>query len=113
MTTRRDWRDRSAVSRAYYAAFNISRRWLEANVTPIHNRGAHGQVWRIFQAADRATPATREAWILVGSLGDSLRALRNEADYAEIVPGLGGSVLNAVRDTERILVLLPKLELAD
>jgi len=105
--------DRSAVSRAYYAAFNVSRRWLEANVTQIDNRGSHGQVWQAFKAANRATPATREAWVLVGSLGNSLRVLRNQADYDDIVPDLGGRVTVALRDAERILRLLPELRFAD
>ena len=103
--------DRSAVSRAYYAAFNISRRWLEANVTPIDNRGAHRQVWQAFAAADRATPSTREAWFLVGSLGNSLRVLRNQADYDDMVPDLNGRVPGALRDAERILTLLPELRM--
>jgi uncharacterized protein (UPF0332 family) len=104
---------RSAVSRAYYAAFNVSRRWLEANLTPIDNRGAHRQVWQAFKAADRATPATREDWVVVGSLGNSLRVLRNQADYDDIVLDLDGRVAGALRDAERILALLPELQLTD
>jgi hypothetical protein len=105
--------ERSAASRAYYAAFNVSRRWLEANVMPIDHRGAHGQVWQTFRIAERASPATRRDWILVGRLGQSLRILRNEADYSDIVPELDGRVVHALRDAERILALLPKLELTD
>ena len=82
-------------------------------MAPIDNRGAHRQVWQAFQAADRATPASREAWVLVGSLGDSLRVLRNRADYDDIVIALDGRVLDALRDAERILALLPELQLAD
>ena len=68
--------ERSALSRAYYGAFNLSRRWLESNVTLIDNHRAHEQVWQTFSAADRATAGTRKKWLLIGSLGDSLRELR-------------------------------------
>jgi hypothetical protein len=105
--------ERSAASRAYYAAFNVARRWLEAHATPIDDRSAHRQVWQAFRAADRATPATREAWVLVGSLGNSLRVLRNQADYDDVVLDLDGRVAGALRDAKRILALLPELRLAD
>jgi hypothetical protein len=104
---------RSAVSRAYYGAFNVSRRWLEESGIPIENRRAHGQVWRAFSLADRATPATRERWQAVGDLGGALRALRNQADYADLVPGLDDRAADAVDAAERILELLPQLDLAD
>jgi hypothetical protein len=105
--------ERSAISRAYYASFNVSRRWLEANVTPIDNRGAHGQVWQTFRTAEHANPASRKAWILVGRLGDALRVLRNEADYADRIELGPVGALRAVANAERILELLPELELAD
>lgn len=105
--------DRSAVSRAYYGAFNVSRRWLEAHGTSIDDRGAHRQVWQAFRAAEGASDGTRQSWKVVGNLGASLRGLRNQADYADFVPGLGGGVTSAVGDAKRILTLLPGLELAD
>jgi hypothetical protein len=105
--------ERSAASRAYYAAFNVARRWLEAHAMPIDDRGAHRQVWQAFRAADRATPATHEAWVLVGSLGNSLRVLRNQADYDDVVLDLDSRVVGALRDAKRILALLPELRLAD
>jgi hypothetical protein len=104
---------RSAVSRAYYGAFNSSRRWLEANVTPIDNRTAHEQVWETFKTADRANQATRADWALIGGLGDSLRSLRNRADYDDEVAELDRLALGAVKTAERILELLPRLEVAD
>jgi hypothetical protein len=104
--------DRSAVSRAYYGAFNLSRRWLEANVTPIDNRRAHEQVWETFKTADRASATTRRWWILVGGLGDSLRHLRNQADYDDQVEFAGGAE-RAVAAAERIVRLLGELEVAD
>ena len=102
---------RSAVSRAYYGAFNVCRRWLESSVTPIDDRVAHNQVWLTFRTADRATDDSRSNWRQVGSLGSSLRALRNRADYDDEVPGLGSQAREAVEAAERILELLPTLGL--
>lgn len=104
---------RSAASRAYYGAFNPCRRWLEANVTPIDDRGAHGQVWTTFKAAERATLDTRANWRLVGNLGDSLHLLRNQVDYDEQVSELDARSQAAVGIAERILLLLPELRVTD
>jgi hypothetical protein len=105
--------DRSAVSRAYYGAFNISRRWLEVNVTQIHNRGAHERVWKTFRNAESADVGTRLKWERVGALGGALRTLRNQADYADCVPDLDREALWAVDAAEEIIWLLGELELAD
>jgi hypothetical protein len=104
---------RSAVSRAYYGAFNVARRWLEAHDMPIDNRGAHERVWRTFRAAHRATLETKEKWHMIGELGGELRALRNQVDYADVVPGLYGQAFDAVDTAERIIALLDELELVD
>jgi hypothetical protein len=105
--------DRSAASRAYYGAFNLSRRWLELNVAPIDNRGAHERVWKTFSKAARANAETRLKWERIGVLGGGLRALRNQADYADDVPGLGSEALAAIDIAEEIIWLLGELELAD
>jgi hypothetical protein len=105
--------ERSAVSRAYYAAFNLSRRWLEVNVAPIDNRGAHERVWKAFRKAERANAVTRQKWERIGDLGGGLRTLRNRADYADDVPGLGSEALAAIDVAEEIIWLLGELELAD
>jgi len=104
---------RSAASRAYYGAFNLCRHWLEANVTPIDDRGAHRQVWTTFKAAERATPDTRANWRLVGNLGDSLHLLRNQVDYDDQVSELDARSQAAVGIAERILLLLPELRVAE
>lgn len=104
---------RSAASRAYYGAFNLCRRWLEANVTPIDDRGAHAQVWMTFKSAERATADTRARWRLVGHLGDSLQLLHNQVDYDDQVPELDARSEAAVAVAERILQLLPELRVAE
>jgi uncharacterized protein (UPF0332 family) len=104
---------RSAVSRAYYGAFNLARRWLETHVMPIDDHRAHGQVWRAFRVAERAASGTGEEWQLVGDLGTGLRALRNQADYADAIPGLDREAVDAVATAELILQLLAQLEVDD
>lgn len=105
--------ERSAVSRSYYGAFNLSRRWLEANVTPIDNRRAHEQVWETFRTADFASDETRGTCRLIGRLGGALHLLRNQVDYDDRVDLADRSAQNAVRTAERILTLLPELRLAE
>jgi uncharacterized protein (UPF0332 family) len=105
--------ERSAVSRAYYAAFNLSRRWLEVNVEPIPNRGAHERVWKAFSNAEGADAGTRRKWERVGALGGGLRTLRNQADYADEVPDLTSEASAAIDAAEEIIWLLGELELAD
>ncbi|HEY2053872.1 MAG TPA: hypothetical protein VGH14_08065 [Solirubrobacterales bacterium] len=104
---------RSAISRAYYGSFNVARRQLEEHGIPIENRRAHDQVWRTFRVRDRATFNTKEKWRTVGELGGALRALRNQADYADQVRMLDKQAVDAVDSAERIMVLLDELEFVD
>jgi uncharacterized protein (UPF0332 family) len=101
---------RSAVSRAYYGAFNSARRWLEANVGPISNRAAHRQVWAAFNAPGSASEATRAKWEDIGEIGERLRILRNQADYDDGMPNLDLRAPEAVIRAERILALLAELD---
>jgi hypothetical protein len=101
---------RSAISRAYYGAFNSARRWLEANDVTIPDHRSHQEVWRTFRLAERAAPGTKEKWQAVGELGGQLRPLRNQADYVDVVPGLDRLAVRAVDSAERILALLDELE---
>jgi hypothetical protein len=104
---------RSAVSRAYYGAFNPARRWVEANVGPIENRSAHRQVWGAFKTPTCAGSGTRAKWEAVGELGEFLRRLRNRADYVDDLPDLDRHAPQAVAVAVRILGLLDELEIAD
>ena len=104
---------RSAVSRAYYGAFNPARRWLEANVGPIENRSAHRQVWGVFKSPTRAGGGTRAKWKAVGELGEYLRRLRNHADYVDDLADLDRHAPQAVATAGQILALLAELEVAD
>jgi hypothetical protein len=103
---------RSALSRAYYGAFNLSRQWLEANGASIADHRAHRQVWETFKVAARASEETRRDWVQIGDLGNSLRRLRNQADYEDRVPDLAVVTGQAVLSAERILRLLAGLKVA-
>lgn len=104
---------RSAVSRAYYGAFNAARRRLEAQGSAIENHRAHEQVWRAFRVAEHASAETAGKWQMVGELGGGLRGLRNLADYADVVPALDRRAEWAVTIAGRVLALLDELELVD
>lgn len=102
--------ERAAVSRAYYGVFNLARRWLEANITPIDGRRAHQQVWQTFTAAEHADDASRGDWKLIGRLGEALHQLRNQVDYDDHVEELEGRTQRALLAAERIRGLLAGLE---
>jgi hypothetical protein len=104
---------RSAVSRAYYGALNVSRRWLEANVAPIDRHRMHAQVWELFETAGHASTGARKEFRYIGDLGKKLRVLRNRADYGDKFPDLDHHATEAVHAAKQILALLPELELAD
>ena len=84
-TALRGRRNIAAVGRADHAAFNLARRWLEANGTPIDNSARPsirfslaGHVSRPPIAPRvREPPASLGGWS--GSLGDSLRVLRERS----------------------------------
>jgi hypothetical protein len=70
-------------------------------------------VWDVFSASDLASEDTRDKWEVVGEIGELLRGLRNQADYDDDMPNLDRRAPEAVIRAERILVLLPELDLAD
>lgn len=111
---RHDASKRTAVSRAYYGALNLSRHWLEENVAPINKHRVHAEVWRAFRAAGgSASTRVGGEWELVADLGDALRALRNRADYDDSFPDLDQQAAEAVRAAKEVLALLARLEPAE
>jgi hypothetical protein len=67
---------RSAISRAYYAAFNVAAALLRANGFPIlENHTSHEQVRRHLLGSNNA------GVMGVGSQLGDLRGMRNKADY--------------------------------
>ena len=67
---------RSAVSRAYYAAFGKARNHLhQENIHFPKNVSAHTVVWNKFRED------AEEHRKVIGTIGDRLRRSRNKADY--------------------------------
>ncbi len=72
---------RSAISRAYYAAFNLSRIYLESEGYGPYaaDASAHGEVKRAFNHADDRVRKS------IGQRLDALRESRNWSDYSSVV----------------------------
>ncbi len=69
-----DWR--SSVSRAYYAAFHVGRGlFADTGFTVPNGPNSHGYVWL------RLANAGRAEIVQIGNALNSLRGLRNRADY--------------------------------
>ena len=105
--------ERTAANRAYYAAFNVCRAWLEERGFSVAGRNVHRRVWRTFTAARRAAPGSIEDWRAVGALGRSLSTLRASCDYQPAVDDLTRRTGEAIFAARRVVdELLPRLEIA-
>ncbi|HEX5272273.1 MAG TPA: HEPN domain-containing protein [Gemmataceae bacterium] len=76
-TTEADWR--TAVSRAYYAAFHVARRLL-ADLNFSVPRADRAHQYLVFRLSNCGEPAVEQA----GRDLETLRRLRNRADYDEM-----------------------------
>lgn len=97
----REARLRSAVSRAYYAAFcharNYSRDWLK--FVPNHTADDHGRLRAFLKDGKRRGIALKL---------DQLRQWRNDADYSDSVTSdLATMTTYAVSEASKLLDLLP------
>ena len=92
---------RSAISRAYYAAFNTAEQYCKDNGFLVVRTGkSHQDVWDAFLSkADARFNSVYEK-------GQRLRRKRIEADYRTNVTGLSSMVLDSLRDSEAILSFL-------
>lgn len=85
---------RTAISRAYYAAYHEASAYIRARaLCPASQPLTHRLVWRLIREA----PGARSA--VIANLGFDLRNLRESADYRNPYPG----VLSA--DVNRALVI--------
>jgi hypothetical protein len=73
--------NRSAVSRAYYAAFCAARNWAAThqNFQAANNPNDHPLLRNHFKG--------RRGWLEVASTLDELRQWRNQCDYTDEIPG--------------------------
>lgn len=89
---------RTAVGRAYYAAFGTARSQIEASgVTFTKTAIDHGAVWGHLSRS--SNPAERQ----LGANGNRLRVARNRADYDPVVDRLEDITLDALEDARAIL----------
>ncbi len=93
---------RTAVSRAYYAAFGRTCNYAEANLR--FRPGRTGEDHRQLREYLRRQPYP---WPDVADDLHEWRTWRNQCDYDPDVPGLQPLVTSAIRCAERILQQLP------
>ena len=95
---------RSAVSRAYYAAFGKARAFLIAEgVTFVSDAGDHALVWETFRGSDN------DSRYYIGVDGFSLRNQRNKADYNDDLSDIQVRAQRAVKKAEAVLKALERL----
>jgi uncharacterized protein (UPF0332 family) len=94
---------RSAVSRAYYAVFNIARARLvaEGRIDPTRHE-AHDQVWLTLDAGSRGERR-------IGQGGRRLRYWRNWADYEERYPQVARDAASLVALARRLITEIDRL----
>ena len=91
---------RTAVSRAYYAAFNLARKLLEERGVPIPDEGrAHSVVWCTLRESGKGL-----RWI--GMEGDRLRKLRCQADYVDHLKDIDKTLAVATSSAHSIVALI-------
>jgi hypothetical protein len=90
---------RSAVSRAYYAAFCHARNYAhERHGLPLrYTADDHGLVKRHFQTRRARTVADRL---------DALRQIRNKCDYENTVLQLESLLITALQDAQTVIAIL-------
>ena len=85
---------RSAISRAYYAAFNEARNYLEINKPTVYipKTGAAHEI-----VADTFLDDSKPDWIAVGLNLSRLKANRHKADYWDTITGLSNLTTISLR----------------
>ena len=94
---------RTAISRAYYAAYHVAASLVRAKgiLTVGHT---HLTVWRAL------TNDPDPDLVLVGRRGDDLKRLRGDADYRNPFPGnLGNLVQAAIAEARNLIEALDRL----
>lgn len=89
---------RSAISRAYYAAFGLAaaRARTEGGAVP-RTGEAHAEVWKHFESANDQYRRK------IGQDGKRLRWRRRQADYDEAVRISTGDVTDSIRRADSII----------
>ncbi len=91
---------RSAISRAYYAAFCLAQRKIgrqENDPAEDQDAGSHEIVWKFFRSSHSV--AARK----LGEDGFRLKRLRTRADYSDNFTGLAAHATDSIRLAEAII----------
>jgi len=91
---------RSAISRAYYAAYRAARRHQGSKSAVPTKSGSHAAVWKALRESDN------KSWRKAGNQGKDILEYRGEADYDDVVPELTRKMHRTVRMAEEILQIL-------
>jgi hypothetical protein len=91
---------RSAISRAYYAAYQAARRHRGSKSALVTNSGSHGAVWKALRESGNRD------WRKAGNQGRDILEYRGEADYDDAVPELTRKMSSTLKMAEEILRLL-------
>lgn len=96
---------RAAVSRSYYAAFNLAKAHLisQNRIPAFHPRNTHDTVWRMYSSSLSAQE------LRIGQAGYRLRNLRNIADYEMTFPNLLRNSFSIVQQSRQLIVALQAL----
>jgi len=91
---------RSAISRAYYAAYQTARRHMGSKSAMATQSGSHRAVWMALRESGNKN------WRKAGNQGRDILECRRKADYDDEVSGLTPMMAKTVRIAEEILQLL-------
>ena len=91
---------RSAISRAYYAAYQTARRHKGSRNAMATQSGSHGAVWRALKESGNRD------WRRAGNQGQDILEYRRQADYDDDVSGLTPMMYRTLRIAEEIMRLL-------
>lgn len=100
---------RSAVSRAYYAAFCSARNYARDHYgfEPRYVADDHVNLQREYKNAARDLDGERkEQILLIASQLEHLRTWRNRCDYDDDHPNLPVTVRSAIREAQRLIEVL-------
>ena len=88
---------RSAISRAYYAAYQVARRHEGSKNAVATKSGSHAAVWRELRESGNRD------WRKAGNQGRDILEYRREADYDDIVSELRRRMESTLRISEEIV----------
>lgn len=91
---------RSAISRAYYAAYQAARRHKGSKRALVTRGGSHGATWNALKDSGNAN------WRRAGNQGRHILECRRKADYDDEVHELTPMMHRTIKTAEEILWLL-------